>query len=771
VSRHPAIVLALLAAWRLITPSVASGQDSSPAALAQESARSPLPFVFDGPPPPMPPEVIARDRASDRVTIRAVRLDTPLKIDGRLDDEVYATTKSMSDFIQIEPHEGEPATERTEVWIFYDRDHVYVSARCWDSHPERMIEKEMRHDNTAITQNEYFAFSFDTFYDRRNGVAFTVASTGGHLDGQVANEKDYNIDWNPIWSVAVQKFEGGWTLEAAIPFKSLRYRQGAAQIWGFQALRNNRWKNESSFLTKIPAIKGTGNGLMMFSRAATLVGIDAPPGARALDIKPYVISDLTSDVTTTPPTTNKLHGDFGVDAKYGITQNLSADFTYNTDFAQVEADEQQVNLTRFSLFFPEKREFFLENQGLFAFGGVPPTSAAGDVPIMFYSRRIGLSQGRSVPIPGGGRLTGRVGRTTIGVLNMQSGDEPDAGAVSTNFTVVRLKRDVLRRSAIGVIATNRSLAEVGSGVAQAYGADGTFAFFDNLFFNGYWAQTRTQGSVGKDTSSYRADAEYTADRYGLQLERLVVGAGFDPGIGYVHRQDLHKTYALARFSPRPQHSALVRKISYTGASTYITNGSGQVVTKDLSAQFSLLFQNSDQFLVNYDQLYDLLTQPFAIAPGVTVPTGGYDYGNLQVGYNFGQQWIVSGNLLAEYGTFYTGHKTAISFSKTRINLQARLYVEPTVSLNRVDLAQGSFTTRLIGSRVTYTATPLMFVSALVQYNSSTNSVAANIRLRWEYQPGSELFVVYNDQRDTLSPGFPQLTNRAVIIKVNRVFRL
>ena len=744
---------------------------SAPLSAAQAPAApsAALPFAFDGPPPPVAPEVIARDPASDRVTVRAVRIDTPPKIDGRLDEEIYRTTKSMSDFIQIEPHEGTPATERTEVWLFYDRSNVYVSARCWDSHPERMIEKEMRHDNTAITQNEYFAFSFDTFYDRRNGVFFTVASTGGRIDGQGTNEKDVNLDWNPIWQVSVEKFDGGWALEAVVPLKSLRFRPGASQIWGFQALRNNRWKNESSFLTKLPAIKGTGGGLLMYSRAATLVGIDAPPGSRALDIKPYVISDVTSDNAVAPPISSDLHADFGVDLKYGITQNLTADFTYNTDFAQVEADEQQVNLTRFSLFFPEKREFFLENQGTFAFGGVPPTSAAGDVPIMFYSRRIGLSQGRSVPILGGGRLTGRMGRTSIGVLNMQSEDEPLANAVGTNFTVVRVKRDVMRRSAIGVIASNRSNIERGTADNQAYGADGTFAFFDNLFVNTYWAQTQTAGATGKNTS-YRADVEYLADRYAMQLERLVVGPQFDPAMGFVRRPNMRKTYGLLRFSPRPTRIKSVRKFSYTGIASYISNSSGQVESKNLSAQFSTLFQKSDTFLVNYDRIYELLPRPFRIAPGVTVPTGGYDYANLQIGYNFGQQWLVSGNVIAEYGTFYTGHKKAVSFSRGRINLRPQLSVEPTFSVNQVDLVEGSFTTRLVGSRITYTATPLMFLSALLQYNSSTSTLGTNVRLRWEYRPGSELFVVYNEQRDTLAPHFPDLANRALVVKVNRVFR-
>ena len=327
----------------------------------------PLPFAFDGPEAPIAPEVIARD-ASGGVTIRAIRLTSPIRIDGQLDEAIYSTVRSISDFTQNEPKEGSPATEKTEIWVLFDRDTVYVVARCWESQPERMIVNEMRRDSTNIVQNENIAFAFDTFYDRRNAVVFEINAIGGRIDAQVTNERNLNMDWNPIWELQVGRFEGGWTLEAAIPFKSLRYRPGRAQIWGFNVRRVNRWKNEVSYLTRIPAAM-TMRGHFQSSLMATVVGLEAPSGSRNLEIKPYAISDLTTDLQAAPSISNELGGDIGVDVKYGITQSLTTDFTYNTDFAQVEADEQQVNLTRFSLFFPEKREFFLENQGTFAFGG------------------------------------------------------------------------------------------------------------------------------------------------------------------------------------------------------------------------------------------------------------------------------------------------------------------------------------------------------------------------------------------------------------------
>ena len=361
-------VLAFCAAL-LVVRAGETGQKVDPASAAESGAGSVTapPFAFAGPPPPIPPAVIARD-ASGRATIRAVRLTAPLRVDGRLDEEVYSTVPAISDLIQNEPQEGAPATERTELWVLFDADAIYVSARCWESQPERTMVSGMRHDDTAIGgASDNVGFGFDTFYDRRNAYHFDLNPLGGRVDGQTTNERQMNFDWNPVWELKVGRFEGGWTFEAAIPFKSLRYRPGRAQIWGFQFRRRNLWKNEASYVTRIPASMGLA-GHLKSSLMATLVGLEVPSRSVNLDIKPYAISGLTSDPTARPRISNEVSGNFGVDAKYGVTQSLTADLTYKTDFAQVEADEQQVNLTRFSLFFPEKRDFFLENQGTFTFG-------------------------------------------------------------------------------------------------------------------------------------------------------------------------------------------------------------------------------------------------------------------------------------------------------------------------------------------------------------------------------------------------------------------
>ena len=713
--------------------------------------------------------MMSRDAAGS-ATLRAVYLAQPLRIDGRLDDTLYRDVPPISDFIQVEPQEGRTATERTELWLAFDADNVYVTFRCFETEPGRVVAKEMRHDHTSIwSGDDNVSFMFDTFHDRRNSVQFTVNSIGGRLEGQTTNERQWSGDWNITWDFSVGRFEGGWIVETAIPFKSLRYRPGVDQIWGFNAFRTNRWKNELSFVIPVPKERGQ-QGLLMSSLAAPLVGIIAPSGAKNLEIKPYLISNATGQRLAGRGMANDLSGDFGVDAKYGVTQNVTADLTYNTDFAQVEADQQQVNLTRFSLFFPEKREFFLENAGTFAFGSTGGFGASGDTPILFYSRRIGLERGRAVPINAGGRVTGRLGRYNVGLLNIQTADDSAAsGALSTNVSVVRVKRDLLRRSSVGLMVTGRNEAQGGAGDNLAYGIDGTFAFFSNLAINTYWARTETTGRSGQNTS-YRTQLDYTGDRYGLQIDRLAVGDNFDPGVGYVRRADMRRTFGQARFSPRPRSSTVVRKYFWAGAIALIEDGSGRLQSRERSADFGIEFQNADRLSLAYSGSYEFLPAPFRVASGVTLPVGGYDFDTVRLGFNRAQQHRVSGNLSAEYGTFYNGNKATLGVSSGRVNLATRISVEPTYSINRVDLVQGSFTTHLAGSRVTWTATPLMFTSALVQYNSSSRGLSANVRLRWEYLPGSELFVVYNEERDTLARRFPELANRALIVKVNRLIR-
>jgi hypothetical protein len=714
-----------------------------------------------------------RDSSS---TVRAVRVASPLRIDGQLDEGLYREVEPLSDFVQIEPTAGAPAAERTEVWVGFDEDHVYVAFRVWDSRMDRLVATEMRRDNGNIwSGNDIVVFVFDTFKDRRSSISFTVNAVGGRSDGQVVNEKQYNADWNPVWELKTGRFDGGWTVEAAIPFKSLRYAPGAAQVWGFNAMRVKRFSNEVSTLARVPPSQGA-QGVEQPAFMATLAGIEAPARRPSFDLKPYAASSVRSDRAAGVPHAGD--ADVGLDAKVSVTQNLTADVTYNTDFAQVEADQQQINLSRFSLFFPEKREFFLENQGVFSFGGVAVGSlnaGSSDAPILFYSRRIGLNESGAISLDGGGRLTGRAGRYSIGVVSIRSSDDESVGAVATNFTVGRVTRDVLRRSKIGAIVTHRSVDASGGAANRAYGVDGTFGFFENLQLNTYWARTETDSQSpvvegAGDRDSYRGQLLYTGDRYGIELERLSIGGNFNPEIGFVRRDDMVRDFAQLRFSPRARRGSRIRKYVYQGSIEYVENRAGGLETRRQSGEFAIDFHNADRFSVGYTNTYEFVPTRFRIGGQVFLPIGSYAFDTLRIGYNLAQQRVISGNVSVEVGTFYSGHKQTFSVARGRVPITNQLSVEPTYSLNRVDLVEGRFTTHLAGSRVTFTVTPMMFVSALVQYNSGTRAVATNARLRWEYQPGSELFVVYNDERNTVARGFPSLNTRAVIVKVNRLFR-
>jgi hypothetical protein len=727
--------------------------------------------VSDAPPSPIAPAVITRDEKGG-ATMRAVRIHEPLKIDGQLDEAVYRDVPGAGDFIMQEPSEGEQATEQTDTWVFFDSENLYVAARCWDDHPERWVMTELRHDNNNIIENENLSVALDTFHDGRNGFFFQTNPLGALREQAFTDEVNFNSNWNTVWQVKSGRFEGGWTVEMAIPFKSLRYRGSGPQVWGINFRRIVKWKNEISFLTRVPRAYGR-NGIFRVSSAGTLVDLETPAQSMNLELKPYAVSSLTTDYAAAAPFSNRFSRNAGFDFKYGLTRSLIADATVNTDFAQVEEDLQQINLTRFSLQFPEKRDFFLEGQGMFNFGGTRGGGGSGnDVPILFFSRRIGLSQGQSVPVVAGGRVTGTVGKFGIGALNIQTDDKVSAGAVATNFSVVRLKRDILRRSNIGLLATRRTPAADQSASNAVFGADANLAFFRNLSINGYYARTATPGVKG-DQSSYRGRFDYAGDRYGLQLEHLLVGDKFSPDIGFMRRSDFRRSTIGARFSPRPKSSRLIRKLNWEAGYDYITDGRRtRVENRQFSGAFQIDFDSSDQWTLDYTHDFEYLPRNFPIGPAVTLPVGGYDYDTVRMTYELGQQRRVSGQLSVATGTFYDGHKKEANLTSGRIALSARVSVEPGVTMNWINLPYGSFKNRLMTARGIFTPSPRTLISSLVQYNASDHTISSSVRVRWEYVPGSEFFVVYSDGRNTSEAEalVQGLVNRTVAVKVTRLLR-
>lgn len=712
----------------------------------------------NGVPPPIAPEVIRR--ANGTATLRAVRLTDPLTVDGRLDEQIYTQVPALTDFFQTIPDTGQPASQKTEAWIFFDGRAIYVSARCWDTRPpDAWTANEMRRDQ--IGGQDTFGVSFDTFHDRRNSFIFYTNPLAAQSDTVMTNETGANHDYNPVWDLKTGRFDGGWTVEMRIPFKALRYGPGASQVWGVQLRRTVRQRNEFAFLTPLPAAVGA-QGLSRVSLAPALYGLEVPSGSKNLEIKPYAISTLTTDRVARPPVSRDVSGDVGLDVKYGLTENLTADFTYNTDVAAAEADDQQVNLTRFNLSLAEKRDFFLENQGIFAFG------AAG--PALFYSRQIGLLRGRAVPIIAGGRLTGHVGRTTLGLLNIQTGDEAVSKAKPTNFTVLRVRQDVLRRSTIGAMYTNRSESIAAPGKASpASGVDGSFAFYENLSLNASYAHADTPRATGKD--AYTAALVHDPDTWGFSATHLFVADGFNPEVGFVKRDDIRQTALTGRFSPRPQSVRHVEQFSLTGAATYTLNASNVLESRNETVGFRTEFENADSISVGASRDYDRLFVPFRIATGITIPVGAYTFTTVRGSYTRGSSRRISGTASFDDGGFYNGHDSTLGYSG-RIAVTPLLSVSPSISVHWIDLPYGSFVSQLHRARIIYTVTPRMFISGLVQYNTSTHTIGTNVRLRWEYQQGSELFVVYNENQHArpVAGGFAELLDRSFAVKINRLLR-
>jgi len=638
----------------------------------------------------------------------------------------------------------------------------------------------MRRDGN-VNQNENISVTLDTFHDRRTAFYFQTSPIGAMRDALVADQRNANFDWNGVWLERSRSDEHGWTFEIAVPFKTLRYPVDGEQVWGINVRRTVRWKNETSYLAPVGAAFG-GRGTFVISASATLVGLDAPLQSINLEVKPYAKAGTATDVRAVPALLNDFAGDVGVDAKYGLTRGLIADVTLNTDFAQVEADDQQVNLTRASLFFPEKREFFLEGQNVFMFAGATGTIGGGGMntgglmdngtaspltPVMFFSRRIGLDDGAEVPIRVGARLTGRAGRYSIGMLNLQTGQAARASSTEpTNFSVVRIKRDILRRSAIGVIGTNRSPRTAGAGTNQLYGADLMMQFFQNVTITSYVAQSRTPGVKSAQTS-YLGRFDYGADRYGFNVERLSVDRNFTPEIAFVPRPAFRRSFASARFSPRLQDD-VVRKMSWQTSLDYITEPGGALQSRKAQGSFRVDLNNGDQWQADYSRYYERLTNSLIIA-GARMAPGAYNFGEFSTVYVLGPPRRLAGRLEFNRGSFYDGKRT-IAGINGRIGVGARLGVEPRVSINWIDVSSGSVVAKVVSTRTTYTMSPRMFVSGLVQFNSSNASLTSNIRFRWEYVPGSDLFVVYSDGRDTSPIGFTSLDSRTFVVKLTRMVR-
>jgi hypothetical protein len=742
-------------------------------ALACVAAASAPSTATGQPLAPVPPEVVQRDASRGAVVVRATPLSGGLTIDGRLDEDAYRTTKSISDFVQQEPHEGQAATVRTEVWLFFDDRHIYVTARCWQDATMPLIGRELRRDGQSMFDNDNFAVFFDTFLDRRSGFMFQTNPVGAINDTLMTDDGvGSNRDWNTVWSLRTSKDADGWSVEMAIPFASLRYPKGTSQTWGVNFRRNVQARTEFSYLTRIPASAGR-RGLGRASLAATMVGlsITRPPGL--LEVKPFALGSRITNRDAEPPVDGDASGKLGLDAKIRVGAGLTADVTVNTDFAQVEEDEAQVNLTRFSLFQPEKRDFFLEGQGLFAFGGIPvgrptATQPPPEAPVLFYSRRIGLADGAPVSILAGGRVTGRVGeRWSVGAMHLQQARSDSAGTPATAFTVLRVRRDILTRSSVGFIFTRRTPSESGADLNQVGGVDLLLAPTQEFTVNAYVAKSHTPGMDGDDVSA-RARVDYNSDRYGLQFEHLIVPEHFNPEAGLLRREDYRRSIAGGRFSRRPASSPWLRKWNVLGEVDYFESSGGRLESRSQEASVKLELQNGDIATVTATQAHEAVGDPLDLTATQAVPVGAYRFASGLLSYELGARHFLKGTVTLGGGGFYAGRVAEATY-KGRLDLLRSVTVEPSVSFNRVTMPWASFWVNVVGVRGVLALSPRSVVSGLVQYRSADRSLGASARWRWEYAPGSELFVVVSEGRDT-ALGHDTVRNRSFVVKMTRLMR-
>jgi hypothetical protein len=683
--------------------------------------------------------------------ITATRSPSALTVDGRLDEPAWQLAVPVSNFYQRERNEGLPATERTEVRVVYDEETLYVGFRCFDRSPELVKARAIFRDEQG-SADDLVSVMIDAYHGHRGAIQF-VSNANGLIEEllQTGETQDTrNPDFDIVWHSEGRFTDTGFEVEIAIPFRSLRFAPPAAGedvLFGIGFKRNIPRKNEEMYWPFVP----NDSSWYRPAELGHLRGLREIQPGRNLQFRPYVLGGGSRDfrLDDTDP-----RREAGVDAKWGVTTGLTADFTINTDFAQEEADIQQINFTRFNLFFPEKRQFFLEGQQAFNFG-LPQVAE------LVFTRRIGLSPaGEIVPIIAGARLSGRQGRTMVGAMNIQTDDQDLLP--SQNFTVLRVRRDVLNRSTIGAVFTN---VQGGGAFNRVVGADASL-FFKRVWFVEGWVSAMDETNPRPGRHAGYGRVAYDADRFGAEIKYLDIGEGFRPGVGFIERPDSRTSDALVRWSPRPA-SDWIRRFSFSGGMSYLTDQGGVLETRDRGAGFSVELESGDLAGVQYENGFESIDEPFTIQ-GRVIPPGTYRTDAVSFTLETFRRRHTTLNLLFRTGDFWTGERDTLSINAAwRINTNIGL--SGTYDLNLIDLAGDRFRTHLLSSRVQFAFSNAMALLSLLQYNHAARLVSTNIRYHWIVRPGSEFFIVYNELDDR--PDRLAVRNRSLVVKLNYLFSL
>ncbi len=693
--------------------------------------------------------------------LNAVRATGPVTLDGKPDEASWSAAPLATNFVQNDPREGEPATYQTEVRVLYDDDALYFGVFAKDAEPGQLIVNDLKKDyNTGSSDG--FTVILDTFHDGRNGYQFAINPAGAKWDAQMANEgRENNANWDGIWDVATAITEVGWYAEMRIPFRTLKFTGSDLQSWGVNFERKLRRMNEDSYWAPLPRIYD----LRQVSMAGTVDGLRGLRPGKNLRFKPYAASASSAQAG------RKTTGDFdgGIDVKYGVTSGLVWDFTVNTDFSQVEADEQQVNLTRFSLFFPEKRDFFLENSGIFQFGGGGGQFGGGGINRsemqLFFTRRIGLSDdGGAVPILGGTRLTGRQGAYSVGVLNIQQREQDTSPGA--NVTALRLRRDLLSNSDIGAVLLNRE--QGGPLFNRVAGIDANFRF-GFLTLNGYAARTFSPDGTFLATTgnefAQKAQFNYQSRTWQATSSYGGVGERFHDELGFVPRQGVHNYDGrYGRYFRPARFSKWMRQTQpHVEFDVFTRQHDNSLETSYLGYHWNVNFQDGSTAEVGVNPQIEDIEETFSLSTsrGVRVHPGRYEFSEYFLFYNSSNARTFSVNTQYRTGPFYDGYRRNFSFGPS-LRLNENLNMSVNLSLNDISVSTGAFVSKLVTTRLNYNFNTKMFFNALVQYNSDNSQWTSNLRFNIIHRPLSDFFLVYNERRDERTG---KMLSRAVIAKM------
>jgi hypothetical protein len=675
--------------------------------------------------------------------------NAPPEIDGVLNDPEWNFAERVTDFMQREPDNSQPASERTEVRMLYDDEALYFAFYLYDSEPDKIIARELRRDDSLRT-DDTIAVLLDTFHDRRNAYLFRINPLGTQYDAEYRNERNINADWDERWDAAVTITDEGWFAEFRIPLSSLRYNTGS-HVWGIDFKREIRRKNEEDNWSNYQR----GFQFNQVSQAGSLVGLRELGLTQRFRFQPYVSGSGSQFNATDEPITDT-DGSLGVENfRVQITSNLTADFTANTDFAQVEDDSERVNLTRFPLFFPEKREFFLESSSSFGFGssgGGRGGFGRSPAVSLFHSRNIGLVGGEPVPMRYGAKLTGKVGNTNIGFLNAQTGDSDfellEDRIPGQNYTVLRVKQDVLERSTVGVIFTNAQGADSYNRVA---GVDASFRFFDYFAIGGEVAGVIADEGLEADLE--RADNPITgrfgvgwnSDLWNVSGTYQRVDEDFRTDLGFIRRRDIaNQSYRLG-WNPRPGFAPAIRQFRFSGSFNKLSDIDGNFLEQKAGFSANMSLQSGDRidFSIGRDQ--ERLDRVFFVSfkDNIFVLPGDYETTDYSLNFNSFSARKVSGRLRMSWGDYWDGTRTSYSPGGT-FRFNQKFTLSPSYSYNHIELPTGVFDTHTVSTRVTYNFNARWLTNSLVQYNSVSGRMSVYARLRYVLTEIDSFYLVYKN---------------------------